>query len=110
MPRSQKVPAYRLHKQSGQAIVTLVDLAGVRKDVLLGRYGTDESREHTFVLSASGKPTAGSIPRRQRATGFDRQRKHPRQERDVGHWNGLVVILQDTTSSNPPGFRGTGAP
>jgi len=35
-----QVPSYRLHKQSGQAIVTLSG-----RDVLLGRYNTSESRE-----------------------------------------------------------------
>jgi integrase len=44
MSRSFKVPAYRLHKQSGQAVVTLTDSIGSRRDVLLGRYGTGESR------------------------------------------------------------------
>jgi hypothetical protein len=35
-----QVPSYRLHKQSGQAIVTLSG-----RDVLLGRQGNPESRE-----------------------------------------------------------------
>jgi hypothetical protein len=39
------VPAYRKHKQSAQAIVTLTDGLGSRKDVLLGRYGTAASRQ-----------------------------------------------------------------
>jgi integrase len=42
--RSNKSPSYRLHKQSGQAIVTLTDGLGGRKDVLLGEYDTPESR------------------------------------------------------------------
>jgi hypothetical protein len=37
------VPSYRLHKQSGQAIVTLTDGLGIRRDVLLGKHGTPES-------------------------------------------------------------------
>jgi integrase len=45
MPRSASVPAYRLHKQSGQAVVTLPDGIGRRRDILLGRYGTPESRQ-----------------------------------------------------------------
>jgi integrase len=49
--RTQNVPAYRLHKQSGQAIVTLSDGLGARRDVLLGRHGTAESRaEYARVI------------------------------------------------------------
>jgi integrase len=42
MPRlsQTRVPSYRLHKQSGQAIVTLSG-----RDVCLGKFGTDDSRE-----------------------------------------------------------------
>jgi hypothetical protein len=51
MPRRNHIPAYRLHKQSGQAVVTLPDGLGGRKDVLLGKYGTPESRkEYARVL------------------------------------------------------------
>jgi hypothetical protein len=39
------IPSYRLHKQSGQAIVTLTDGLGGRHDVLLGKYGTPASRQ-----------------------------------------------------------------
>jgi integrase len=45
MSRSTHVPTYRLHKQSGQAIVTLTDGVGGRRDVLLGKHGTSESRQ-----------------------------------------------------------------
>src|SRR5262245_17234001 len=45
MPRTPNVPSYRLHKQSGQAVVTLTDGLGGRRDVLLGRHGTAESRQ-----------------------------------------------------------------
>lgn len=38
-----RVPSYRLHKQSGQAIVTLNSPGGVRQDVPLGAYGTPAS-------------------------------------------------------------------
>jgi integrase len=52
MARPRGIPTYRRHKQSGQAIVTLTDPSGVRRDVLLGRYGTPESRqEYTRVLA-----------------------------------------------------------
>jgi integrase len=46
------VPSYRLHKQSGQAIVTLPDGQGGRHDVLLGPHDTPESRqEYARVLA-----------------------------------------------------------
>ena len=45
MPRPKNpVPTYRLHKQSGQAIVT-VNVNGARKDMLLGVYNSAESKE-----------------------------------------------------------------
>src|SRR5215831_5695108 len=51
MSRRRTVPAYRLHKQSGQAVVTLTDGLGNRRDVLLGRYETPESRaEYARVI------------------------------------------------------------
>lgn len=51
MARSNGVPAYRLHKQSAQAVVTLSDPFGRRKDVLLGKYGTPQSKaEYARVL------------------------------------------------------------
>src|SRR5262249_9217988 len=52
MSRRNHIPAYRLHKQSGQAIVTLTDGLGGRRDALLGKYGTAESRaEYARVLA-----------------------------------------------------------
>ena len=52
MPRQNQIPSYRLHKQSGQAVVTLPDGIGNRRDVLLGRYGSPESRaEYARVLA-----------------------------------------------------------
>ena len=51
MPRPKKIPVYRLHKPSGQAIVRLSDNAGRRHDVYLGKFGTTESRtEYARVL------------------------------------------------------------
>jgi integrase len=50
--RSVSVPSYRLHKQSGQAVVTLPDGLGGRHDVLLGVYGSTESRtEYARVIA-----------------------------------------------------------
>jgi integrase len=45
MPRRNHIPSYRLHKQSGQAVVTLTDGLGGRRDLLLGKHGTAESRQ-----------------------------------------------------------------
>jgi hypothetical protein len=43
---------YRLHRQSGQAIVTLTNGLGTRRDVLLGPHGTATSRaEYARVLA-----------------------------------------------------------
>jgi hypothetical protein len=52
MPRRNHIPAYRLHKQSGQAIVTLPDGLGGRRDFTLGEYGSSKSRaEYARLLS-----------------------------------------------------------
>jgi integrase len=46
------IPTYRKHKASGQAIVTLTDGLGNRRDVLLGKYGSKESRaDYARVLA-----------------------------------------------------------
>src|SRR5262245_36491404 len=66
--RRSEVPSYRRHKQSGQAIVTLTDVLGKRRDVLLGRYGSAESKvEYRRVLAeweAAGQrlPQPASTP------------------------------------------------
>jgi hypothetical protein len=44
MPRHKRPPSYHLHNQSGQAIVTLTDPYGARRDVLLGPHDSPESR------------------------------------------------------------------
>jgi hypothetical protein len=49
MPRPKALyPSYRLHKRSGQAIVTLGD-----RMVYLGEYDTDESRAEGFLQNGS---------------------------------------------------------
>jgi integrase len=49
---SDRVPSYRRHKQSGQAVVTLPDGLGGRRDVLLGKYKSKQSRqEYARVIS-----------------------------------------------------------
>jgi hypothetical protein len=51
MSKDTHVPSYRRHKQSGQAIVTLPDGLGGRRDRLLGKYGTKQSRmEYARVI------------------------------------------------------------
>ena len=63
MPRPKNpVPTYRLHKQSGQAIVT-INTGGVRKDMLLGIYNSPESKEeYRRVLTdlAAGRLNIGA--------------------------------------------------
>lgn len=50
--RDVRVPTYRLHKHSGQAIVTLNHGGGKRRDVLLGKYNSPESgRKYAQVLA-----------------------------------------------------------
>ena len=44
MSRRNRVPSYRLHKQSGQAVVTLSDGLGRRRDLLLGAFDSPASR------------------------------------------------------------------
>jgi integrase len=60
------VPTYRRHRQSGQGIVTLTDGLGGRKDVLLGKYGTRDSRtRYAQVIQeweSSGRRLPGPAP------------------------------------------------
>jgi hypothetical protein len=53
--KENEVPAYRLHKQSGQAIVTLN-----RKDVLLGKHGSAASKAEYRRLTAEWISTRGA--------------------------------------------------
>jgi hypothetical protein len=47
-----ELPRYRLHKQSGQAIVSLPLGGGKYRDILLGKHGSQESqREYTRVIN-----------------------------------------------------------
>lgn len=67
MPKKQQVPAYRLHKPSGQARVIV---AG--KHIYLGRFGSRESRRAYARLIAErfAEPTAE--PARESADGYPR--------------------------------------
>jgi integrase len=52
MSRPRGIPSYRRHKTSGQAVVTLADPNGQRRDVYLGAYGTAQSRkEYARIIS-----------------------------------------------------------
>jgi integrase len=63
MPRPRKaIPSYRLHRQSGQAIVTLTDPAGTRRDVLLGKHGTPESRQEYARVIAEWEAAGQRLP------------------------------------------------
>ena len=52
MPRANKpVPSYRMHKATGQPVVTIPGPTG-RRDVYLGRYGSPESKiEYTRIIA-----------------------------------------------------------
>jgi integrase len=66
--RRASLPAYRRHKPSGQAVVTLTDPTGARRDFYLGRHGSKESKaEYLRVIgewSAAGRclPPSGPAP------------------------------------------------
>jgi integrase len=63
MSRRTGIPAYRLHRQSGQAIVTLTDGTGGRKDVLLGKYDSPESRAEYLRVLAEWQSAGRTLPR-----------------------------------------------
>jgi hypothetical protein len=62
MPRRSFVPSYRLHKQSGQAVITLTDEHGSRRDVLLGKHGTPESRAEYLRTLAEWEASDRNLP------------------------------------------------
>ena len=53
-PPKSAVPSYRLHKPTGQAVVTLRTPDGGRRDVYLGAHNTDASRAEYARLIAGG--------------------------------------------------------
>ena len=57
-----RIPSYRLHKASGQAIVTLPDGAGGRKDVLLGTFDTKRSKDEYARVVLEWKANGCRIP------------------------------------------------
>src|SRR5687768_5216562 len=71
MSRPKSVPSYRLHRQSGQAIVTLADpTTGRRRDYLLGPFNSPVSRaeyarllmEHQTLNDRLPAKASDSIP------------------------------------------------
>jgi integrase len=60
--RRNRVPSYRLHKQSGQAVVTLSDGLGRRHDVLLGEYDTAASRTEYARVVAEWEIAGRGLP------------------------------------------------
>jgi integrase len=62
MSRPRGVPAYRRHKQSGQAVVTLTDPSGQRRDVLLGKHGTAASRQEYARVLAEWEAAGRCLP------------------------------------------------
>jgi integrase len=64
MSRQASIPSYRLHKQSGQAIVTLPDGLGGRRDGTLGQYNTPESRAEYCRVLAEWEANCRRVPDR----------------------------------------------
>lgn len=62
MSKRFSIPSYRLHKASGQAIVTLPDRCGGRRDVLLGAYRTAASKAEYERVVAEWLACGRSMP------------------------------------------------
>src|SRR4051812_11485893 len=63
MSKSSHVPTYRKHRQSGQAICTLADGLGGRRDVLLGKFGTAASRHEYARVISEWESSGRQLPR-----------------------------------------------
>jgi len=107
MPRQKHVPAYRLHKSSGQAIVTLTDsVTGARKDRLLGTHDTAKSRvEYARALAeweARGRrlddPNADSLTVAELVVHFLRHAEtyYGKKSKEYDHFDKTTVPLTDT--------------
>lgn len=69
-----KIPAYRQHKPSGQAVVTLSDCCTKqRRDVYLGHFNTPESRKQYHSVLADWEKAGRRLP--ERAPGVRRKRE-----------------------------------
>ena len=64
MARTKKgsTPTYRLHKQSRQAIVTLPDGSGGRKDYLLAPWGSEECKQEYARLIGEWQSNPHALP------------------------------------------------
>lgn len=115
--RPRPDPKYRLHKQSGQAIVTLPDHVGRRRDVLLGEYGSEESKQRydrelaewrangggRRLRARSGVPTIADIVLRFK-NHAEQHYRHPDDDRvtsEVGVYRRAVRELLDLYSDEP---------
>src|SRR5262245_5227637 len=91
---SDRVPTYRRHKASGQAIVTLPDGLAGRKDVLLGKWKSTESRaEYRSVIAeweAAGRLSPRSVAEAQTEISINELILHfwPWAEQHYRHVNG----------------------
>jgi integrase len=63
MSKTSRIPSYRRHKQSGQAIVTLTDGLGGRRDILLGKHGTSASRKEYVRIIEEWETNGRQVPR-----------------------------------------------
>lgn len=64
MSRPVRVPAYRKHRPSGQAVVTVTGLGGRPQDIYLGPHGSVEShREYARVIAEWTGTVAGPARR-----------------------------------------------
>ncbi|MBI2808865.1 MAG: hypothetical protein HYX68_28105 [Planctomycetes bacterium] len=63
MPGREIIPAYRLHKKTGKAIVTMYDADGNRRSVLLpGAYGSKKSEREYQRIPARLTANDGAMP------------------------------------------------
>jgi integrase len=67
MSNSNRIPGYRKHKQSGSAVVTLSDGFGRRRDILLGEYGTSQSRREYARIIAEWEANGNHLPEKMSA-------------------------------------------
>jgi integrase len=68
MSDRKSLPSYRLHKQSGQGVVTLTDGTGQRRDVLLGKHGTAESRREYLRVLGEWEASGRRLPEMKQAS------------------------------------------
>ncbi len=63
MSDNHSIPKYRNHRQSGQAVVTLPNGYGQRRDILLGKYGTAKSRQEYARIISKWEAAGRRLPR-----------------------------------------------